>query len=173
VTAASPVSLILFAPPRANRIPMRSVADALQSIVVALWAGGLWVVGFVVAPLLFHRLHDRALAGALAGRFFDAVAWIGIGCATCLIVFRVSRHGAACLKQGFFWTALVMLALLLAGFFGVQPVMEALRSQALPKEVMESVLRDRFMTWHGIASGIYIIQSVLAVALVVLHGKGR
>ena len=83
------------------------------------------------------------------------------------------RRVAACLKQGFFWTVLVMLALLLAGFFGVQPVMEALRSQALPKEVMESVLRDRFMTWHGIASGLYVIQSALAVALVVLHGRGR
>jgi hypothetical protein len=152
---------------------MRSIADALQSITVTLWAGALWAVGFVVAPLLFHRLHDRALAGALAGRFFDAVAWIGIACASYLIVFRIARHGAGCLKQGFLWTVLVMLALLLAGFFGVQPVMEALRSQALPKEVMESVLRDRFMTWHGIASGLYVIQSALAVALVVLHGRGR
>lgn len=152
---------------------MRAIADALQSIAVTLWAGALWAIGFVVAPLLFHRLHDRALAGALAGRFFDAVAWIGIGCASYLIVFRIARHGAACLKQGFFWTALVMLALLLAGFFGIQPVMEALRAQALPKEVMESVLRDRFMTWHGIASVLYVIESLLAVALVVLHGKGR
>ena len=152
---------------------MLRIADALQSIAVTLWVGALWAIGFVVAPLLFHRLHDRALAGALAGRFFDAVAWIGIGCAFYLIVFRIARYGAACLKQGFFWTALVMLALLLTGFFGVQPVMEALRAQALPKEVMESVLRDRFMTWHGIASGLYVIQSALAVALVVLHGRGK
>ncbi|HET7872395.1 MAG TPA: DUF4149 domain-containing protein [Terriglobales bacterium] len=152
---------------------MRSVADALQSIAVALWAGALWAVGFVVAPLLFHYVHDRALAGMLAGRFFDAVSWIGIACAVYLVVFRCARYGAACLKQGFLWTALVMLALVLAGTFGVQPVMEALRAQALPKEVMESVLRDRFMTWHGIASGLYVIQSALAVALVILHGRGK
>jgi hypothetical protein len=152
---------------------MRSIADALQSIAVTLWAGGLWVVGFVVAPLLFYRVPDRVLAGALAGRFFDAVAWIGIACSAYLILFRIARNGAACLRQGFFWTALVMLAFILAGKFGVQPVMEALRVQALPKEVMQSVLRDRFVTWHGVASGLYVIQSVLAVALAILHGKGR
>ncbi len=62
---------------------------------------------------------------------------------------------------------------MLAGEFGVQTVMESLRAQALPKEVMESVLRDRFMTWHGVASVLYVIQSLLGLVLVVLHGKGR
>lgn len=152
---------------------MRSIADALQSIAVTLWVGGMWAVGFVVAPLLFARLGDRALAGIMAGRLFDIVAWIGIACAAYLLVFRVARNGAGCFRQGFFWTALAMLVLVLGGEFGVQPVMEALRVQALPKEVMASVLRDRFMTWHGVASALYVVQSLLGMALVVLHGKGR
>jgi len=66
-----------------------------------------------------------------------------------------------------------MLALVLVGAFGVQPVMEGLRAQALPKEVMESVLRDRFMTWHGVSSALYVIQSLLGLALVVLLGRGK
>ena len=152
---------------------MRSIADALQSIVVALWAGGLWVVGFVVAPLLFSRLPDRALAGLLAGRLFTLVAWGGIACAAYLLLLRLTRHGAACFKQGFFWAVLAMLALVLAGLFGVQPILEGLRAQAPAKEAVEGVLRDRFVTWHGVASVLYIIESVLAAALVVLHGRGR
>lgn len=152
---------------------MRSIADALQAVAVTLWAGGLWIVGFVVAPLLFSRLGDRALAGLMAGKLFSVMAWIGIACAVYLIVYRLARHGAGCLRQGFFWTVVAMLLLVLAGEFGVQPVMAALRAQALPKEVMESVLRDRFMTWHGVASVLYVVQSLLGVALVVLHGKGR
>jgi len=152
---------------------MRALADALQSIAVTLWVGGMWVVGFVVAPMLFARLGDRALAGLMAGKFFSVVAWTGIACASCLIVYRVARYRAGCLRQGFFWTVVLMLLLVLAGQFGVQPVMEALRAQALPKEVMESVLRDRFMTWHGVASVLYILQSALGIVLVVLHGKGR
>jgi MFS family permease len=152
---------------------MRSIADALQSIAVTLWVGGLWIVGFVVAPLLFSRLGDRALAGLMAGKLFTVIAWIGVACAAWLIVFRLARYRAGCLKQGFFWAVVLMLLLALAGQFGVQPVMEALRAQALPKEVMESVLRDRFMTWHGVASALYVIQGLLGLALVVLHGKGR
>ena len=152
---------------------MRALADALQSIAVTLWVGGMWVAGFVVAPLLFARLGDRVVAGVMAGKLFTAIAFIGIACAAYLIVYRAARFRLGCLKQGFFWTALVMLVLVLAGEFGVRPVMEALRTQALPAQVMESMLRDRFMTWHGVSSGLYVVQSLLGIALVILHGKGR
>ncbi len=152
---------------------MKAIADALQSIAVTIWIGGLWAVGFIVAPLLFSRLDDRVLAAALAGKFFTVVAWIGIACAVYLLAFRAARFGGACLRQGFFWVVLGMLLLVLAGLFGVQTVMDGPRAQALPKEVMESLLRDRFMTWHGVASALYVVQSLLGLALVVLHGKGR
>jgi len=152
---------------------MRFLADALQSIAVTLWVGGMWVVGFVVAPLLFAKLGERALAGMMAGRLFAAMAWIGIACAAYLILYRCARFRLACLKQAYFWILLLMLALVLAGHFGIQPVMEALRAQALPAQVMESVLRDRFMTWHGVSSALYVLQCLLGAALVILHGKGR
>jgi len=152
---------------------MRSIADALQSIAVTLWVGGMWVIGFIVAPLLFSRLGDRVLAGAIAGKLFTIIAWIGIGCALYLVLYRLVRFGSGCFRQGLVWVSLLMLVLLLAGGFGVQAIMEGLRAQALPKEVMESVFRDRFMTWHGVASVLYLIQSLLGLVLVVLHGKGR
>jgi len=152
---------------------MRRIADALQSICVTLWVGGLWVTGFVVAPLLFARLPDRALAGLVAGKLFAIIAFIGIACAIYLLVFRLARFGAGALRQGLFWVVLAMLVLVLAGEFGIQPVMEGLRAQALPKQVMDSVLRDRFMTWHGVASALYVIQSLLGLVLVVLHGRTR
>lgn len=150
---------------------MRSIADALQLMTATLWVGGLWVIGFVVAPVLFATLPDRALAGLLAGKFFSLIAWIGIACAVYLLVYRLARDGAGALRQGLFWTVLLMLVLTLAGEFGVQPVLAALKEQALPKQVMESVLRDRFATWHGVASGLYVIQSVLGAALVILLGR--
>lgn len=152
---------------------MRATTEALQAIAITLWIGGMWAIGFIVAPALFARLGDRVLAGALAGRLFTLIAWIGIACAAYLLVFRSARFGAACFKQGFFWVTLLMLVLVLAGEFGVHPVVENLRIHALPQQVMESVLRDRFMTWHGVASALYVLQSVLGIALVVLYGKGR
>jgi MFS family permease len=152
---------------------MKSFSDALQSIAVTLWVGGMWVAGFVVAPLLFARLSDRALAGMLAGRLFAIIAFIGIACAAYLLIYRLVRFGAAGFRQGFFWAVLLMLLLILVGEFGVQPILESLKTRALPKEVMASVFRERFDTWHGVASGLYVIESLLGIALVVLQNKAR
>lgn len=151
---------------------MKSLSDALHAIAVTLWVGSLWVIGFVVAPLLFARLPDRALAGMLAGKLFTLVAYIGIGCALYLLLFRFARFGPGALKQGFFWAAFTMLLLILVGEFGVQPILENLKAQALPRQAMESVFRDRFNTWHGVASGLYVIESILGLALVVLQHRG-
>ncbi|MBY0266567.1 MAG: DUF4149 domain-containing protein [Burkholderiales bacterium] len=150
---------------------MSRIAEALQSIAATLWAGGLWVTGFVVAPVLFARLEDRALAGLIAGKLFSLMAWIGIACALYLIIFRFARYGGTAFRQGLLWVVLLMLLLACAGEFGVQPVMAALKAQALPQQVMESLLRDRFATWHGVASALYVLQCLLAAVLVILLNR--
>lgn len=152
---------------------MHKLADALQAVAATLWVGGLWVTGYMVAPVLFSTLPDRALAGLLAGKLFGLMAWIGIGCALYLLVFRFARHGTAAFRQGVLWVLLLMLALVCAGEFGVQPVMAALKAQALPQQITESVLRDRFAAWHGVSSGLYVIQSLLGVVLVILLARGK
>lgn len=152
---------------------MKAIADALHSIAVTLWVGGLWVVGLVVAPLLFHTLPDRSVAGTLAGGFFGAMGWIGLGCAAYLLLFRLARFGPQALRQVFFWTVLLMAAIAAAMQFGIQPLMASLRQQALPAEVMQSLLRDRFAAWHGVSSALYLVECALGAVLVVLAGRGR
>ena len=152
---------------------MKNLFEALQSVAATLWVGGMWVTGFMVAPLLFARLGDRAMAGLIAGRLFTLMSLVGLGCAAYLLLFRLLRDRGRVFAQGVFWTVLVMLLLIVAGEFGVQPIMEGLKEQALPREVMESVFRDRFATWHGVASILYVIESVLGVILVALLGRGR
>lgn len=151
---------------------MKSLTEGIYVFALTLWVGGVWAIGYVVAPTLFHTIADRAFAASIAGRLFALFAYIGIGCAIYLLSFRLARFGGACVKQGIFWLILVMLLLALAGELGVQPILAGLKHQALPKEVMESVVRDRFATWHGVASGLYLIQSVLGVILVWLHRRG-
>lgn len=152
---------------------MKSLSDALHAIALTLWVGGLWTVGLMVAPMLFHTLADRALAGTLAGQFFAAIAYIGLGCGIYLLLFRLVRAGPQALKQLFFWIVLLMLALTVAGHFGVQPILAGLKEQALPNQVMESIFRDRFAAWHGVSSVLYLIQCGLGLALVLLAGRGR
>ncbi|HSD37796.1 MAG TPA: DUF4149 domain-containing protein [Rhodocyclaceae bacterium] len=145
---------------------MNRVTDYLFVVAVTLWVGVLWALGLVAAPVLFRELSDRALAGNLAGAMFAVMAWVGIGAATYALLFLLAREGARAMKSAAFWLILVMLLLTLAGHFGVTPILVHIKAEALPREVMESVLRNRFMAWHGVSSVLYLMQCVLGVALV-------
>ncbi|MFA6178840.1 MAG: DUF4149 domain-containing protein [Candidatus Methylopumilus sp.] len=146
---------------------MNSWSDKFALIVITLWVGALWAIGYLAAPTLFYTLQDnRQLAGVLAGKMFGYVAYIGIASAFYLLVHRLVRFGTPALKQGFFWAVLVMLLLVLAGQFGIQPILASLKSQAMPADVMHSIFADRFKTWHGIASIAYLVESLLGLVLV-------
>lgn len=152
---------------------MRRLAESLYSITITLWVGGLWAIGYIVTPILFARLNDRSLAAEMAGQLFGIIAWLGIACAAWLMLFIAVRRRWAALKSGVFWLVLAMLLLTLAGYFGIQPILAQLKAEAWPRGVMEGVTRSRFATWHGISSGLYLLQSLLGGALVVLQGRGR
>jgi hypothetical protein len=151
---------------------MRSLADAIYALALTLWIGGLWVVGLIVAPTLFHTLSDRFVAGAVAGKIFTLIAYVGIGCAIYMMIFRMVRFGARSFRQGAFWLLILLLMLTLAGEFGVQPILASLKGQSLSKGVVESVFRDRFGVWHGVASVLYLIECALGFVLVCLESRG-
>ena len=151
---------------------MRRLADALFTLALTLWVGGLWAIGYLVAPTLFAALGDRQLAGALAGKLFALIGWVGMACAAYMLLMLIVRLGGMVFKRALFWLLLVMLALTLVSQFGLQPLIAQLKAEALPREVMESVLRDRFVTWHGISSILYLVQSVLGLLLAVIGARG-
>jgi uncharacterized membrane protein len=73
---------------------MRRLADALYDVALTLWVGGLWTIGYLVAPSLFSTLSDnRQLAGQLAGRLFELIGWVGLACASYLLLFVAAAHG--------------------------------------------------------------------------------
>lgn len=151
---------------------MRRFSEGLYFVVLTLWVGGLWAIGYLVAPVLFANLESRQLAGILAGKLFALIGWIGLGSAAYLFVFLLLRWRGQLLKRAVFWLVLMMALMSAASLFGIQPLMEQLKADALPREVMESVLRDRFATWHGISSILYLVQSMLGLWLVVWGSRG-
>jgi predicted cobalt transporter CbtA len=145
---------------------MNQFSDKLALVIMTLWVGGLWAIGYLAAPALFYHLQDHQLAGNLAGEMFKLVAYLGFISGLYLLIHRLSKFGTKALKQGFFWTVFIMLVLTLAGHFGIAPVIAQLKAQALPADVMHSVFADRFSTWHGVASIAYLIQSLLGLVLI-------
>lgn len=152
---------------------MRRFAEALESVAIALWVGGLWAVGYLAVPVLFAELGDRMLAGRLAGVMFIGMAWVGLACGGYLLAFQAVSCGRLALRRLPFWFVVVMLLLTVAGHFGIQPVIAELKQAAWPRDVLEGALKQRFAFWHGVASVVYLIESLLGLGLVVVQGRDR
>jgi len=140
--------------------------DKFGLILITFWVGALWTTG-AVAYSLFHTLENKQLAGQLAGQFFTYVSYLGLFSAFYLLIHRLLGHGTRALKQPFFWSVFLMLLLMLAGHFGIQPILAQLKASALPGDVMQSVFANRFKTWHGVASIAYVLQCLLGFVVVV------
>ena len=137
----------------------------LTLIIITLWVGALWATG-LSAYVLFDTLQDKQLAGSLAGKLFTIVSYIGMASAFYLLIQRLLEFGTGALKQSYFWATFVMLLLVLAGHFGIQPLLAELKTSALPNDVMHSVFAGRFSSWHGVASVAYLVECLLGFVLV-------
>lgn len=143
-------------------------AARVRLLIVTLWVGSLWTIGYVVAPTLFATLPDRMLAGTIVGKLFRVEAWLSVACAI-LLIFLIrftSSEEKPKVRKHMSWLALGMLACTLIGYFGLQPFMSALREAAGPGGVMEPGARTQFGILHGMSSAFYLIQSLLGGALV-------
>ncbi|MGQ0442440.1 MAG: DUF4149 domain-containing protein [Methylophilaceae bacterium] len=141
------------------------MAYRLSLIIITLWVGALWTTG-LTAYVLFDALEDKQLAGSLAAKLFTMVSYIGMVSAFYLLIQRLLDVGSGALKQGFFLAVFIMLLLVLAGHFGIQPLLAQLKTEALPNDVMNSVFADRFRSWHGVASVAYLLECLLGFVLV-------
>ncbi|MBA2690571.1 MAG: DUF4149 domain-containing protein [Burkholderiales bacterium] len=146
---------------------MRGLTAILRDFAITLWAGGLWSVGYLAVPLLFSALADnRPLAGALAAKLFFGVGWVAIACGGFLLLHQIFTFHAACFKRLVFWLILFMFLIALVMQFWMQPFIVALRAAGAPVDALSFPTRN-FALWHGASSALYLLESLLALLLVV------
>ena len=150
---------------------MGKLSGYLATLSVTLWVGGMWMLGYVVVPVLFKVLPDRQLAGMLAGQLFTLLAYIGIASALYLLFQQLQQFGRAALQRRVFRIVAAMLLLVLVGQFVLQPILADLKVQALPLDVMQSALAAQFKTWHAVSGVLFLLQSLLGIALVLNREK--
>jgi predicted anti-sigma-YlaC factor YlaD len=127
-------------------------------LVITLWAGSLWTIGYMVAPTLFATLHDRVLAGVIAGSMFTTGAWVSMACGVVtLALLAVSKDVTDQRRKTLYIIVAAMLVFLLANHFGLRPLMA---------EAKEAGDKARFGMLHGMSMVAYLVQAVLAVFLV-------
>ncbi|ALP52782.1 hypothetical protein Tel_06220 [Candidatus Tenderia electrophaga] len=147
----------------------RKFLVGLESVLQTLWVGGLWVIGYLVAPILFASLDERRLAGELAGHMFTAMNYVGLVCGGLLLIFALLRAGRAWLKELRVIALVSMLALVLISLFVLQPMMQELKLAGLTPG---SEAAGRFGMLHGVSSILYLITSLLGLLLVVRRETG-
>jgi len=142
-------------PPLINRF----IVPALERILLTLWIGGLWIVGLVVVPALFAHLPDSATAGSLAGVLFTLISRIGLVAGGLLLVLCRLRN--RCRQRRRQLLMLIgMLVLVVAGEFVLAPQIAGLRA-------VGAVASPQFARLHGLAGGVYLVNCVLGLALLV------
>lgn len=135
---------------------MNTVWNRARLIIATAWVGSLWTVGYLVAPTLFKTLTDQALAGTIAGQLFFVEACFSMVCGLYLLGFFYYQHKRLSrLIAG-------MLLCTLLGYFAVHPFMTDLRASGL----INPDIRRQFGILHGIASGFYLMQSILGAMLI-------
>jgi hypothetical protein len=138
-----------------------------EQVLVTLWVGSLWAIGYLAVPTLFAALDDRMLAGMLAGKMFTAVSFIGLGCGTALLAMAVMASPRFPKDRRVLLLGL-MLLLVLIGEFVLQPAMAELKAQGL---VEGSGAAARFGLLHGVASLLYLLNSICGLLLLLLTGR--
>lgn len=152
---------------------LSKLSDSFAVIATVLWVGGMWAVGYLAVPLLFRSLADRQLAGMLAGKMFSLMAFVGLVCALYLLFYHLQQHGKVAWQKTAVRLVLIMLALLVIGEFVLQPMMSYLKMRALPLAVMQSAFATEFKALHGVASILYLVQSLLGATLVLGLKRGK
>lgn len=133
----------------------------LERIVLAMWVGALWTVGFVVAPVLFAEL-PRAQAGSLAGILFAYLNYFGLIAGSLLL----ARNRLAA-RPGLDWRALLltlMLLFILISEWVLAPEIASLRQAGL---IEGSAAATRFGRLHGLASLLYLFNALAGLSLLI------
>ncbi len=141
-----------------------------ERLLLTLWIGGMWTVGYIVTPTLFHMLDDRMVAGRIAGQLFTILAYIGLLSGTVLLLAQWFRSGGNKLQNWRLWVLLVMLLIVAVGQFVIQPMMVELKAAGL---VPGSHAAASFGRLHGISSILFMVNSLLGLVLVIVGLGGR
>jgi len=139
---------------------MRIVTQG-ERILLTLWVGSLWAIGYIAVPTLFAVLNDRQLAGNLAGQMFQIVSYIGLVCGSLLLLSQLRNYRL----QWRSWLLIIMLVAVACGEFVLQPMMATLKAQGL---LDNPDIKHQFGILHGVASILYLAESLSGLVLVMV-----
>tara|TARA_B100000768_G_scaffold96830_1_gene90317 strand:- start:99 stop:542 length:444 start_codon:yes stop_codon:yes gene_type:complete len=137
--------------------------EKISIVLVSLWVGGLWTM-LMVTTILFNKMPNY-IASSLALDMHLFVNLFGVISSFILLFIGFKSTGAAYLKSSIFWMIIILLVIIFISYFGINPIIENLKVNDLPKELMEGFFAERFDNWYGIASIAYLIECIIGIFL--------
>ena len=137
--------------------------EKISIVLVSLWVGGLWTM-LMVTTVLFNKMPNY-IASSLALDMHLFINLFGVISSLILLFLGFKSTGAAYLKSSIFWMIIILLVIIFISYFGINPLIENLKVNDLPKELMEGFFAERFDNWYGIASIAYLIECIIGIFL--------
>ena len=146
-------------------LPLNMKANFLgERLLLTIWVGSLWAIGYIAVPMAFATLGDTTLAGNYAGKLFSVVNMLGLACGSVLLITMLINLGKQVIKSWRFWVVILMLMLILTFSFYLQPEIAKIKQLAMQGN---DELLQRFAFLHEATRNIYMIISLLGLSLVV------
>ena len=143
-----------------------------ERLILTLWVGSLWAIGYIAVPMGFATLGDVTLAGNYAGKLFSTVNLLGLACGSVLLLTKLISFGKQVTKLWRFWLIIIMVLLTLVFSCYLQPEIAAIKQLAWQSD---DKLLEQFSFLHAVSRNLYMVISLLGLALVVssdtLSGK--
>jgi len=137
---------------------MGRLAPGLRGLLPGLWAGALLCIALIATPAPFATLVPHE-AGRVVAHIFLREAWLSLGLGGLLLLLERQRAAAGSAQFSTeMQLALGAIFCTVAGYFGLQPMMEAARAG-------QGALG--FGQLHAISLGLFAVKILLVLALAV------
>lgn len=153
--------------------------DQVSQLLLLLWAGAALGFGIFSAPVFFHELPSRDVAGRIAGIIIgrlDVAAWIVFGLAGLSWIGRwMAEVHEDIIGPLRLWSSALLVALLmcLASSFVITPKIQIIRARInAPVESLAPDHADRvaYNKAHGLSRNLFFLRILLAVGLAATVG---
>lgn len=147
---------------------MQQAEYAGERLLLTLWVGSLWALGYVAVPAAFATLNT-AVAAEFAALLFFVVNIIGQVSGSLLIIAKLVSERLQVRRNWRFWILCLMLVITLVFSFYIQPQITEIK--AIDGWRSNSALAGQFDGMHALGENLYLLLSVLGLMLILTTDK--
>lgn len=139
-----------------------------ERLLLTLWVGALWSIGYMAVPLAFVSL-ETLVAAEYAAKLFFAVNVIGLISGTLILIGKVIIQRGNVLYSWRFWVLVAMLVITLIFSMYVQPEMASIKT--IDNWRLNTDLAQSFERLHLLSQNLYLMLSIAGLLLVLSSDK--